>query len=125
MEKGKCIISKKETGKPNYNNPSSYRLISLTSIIGKLMERITTSRQEGYVETNDILHVDEKQEGFRHYRSTTNALLNLTQSIMDGFNEEKCTQAALIDFEKAYDSVWRERLLIKLLKSGIQGKMWK
>jgi hypothetical protein len=43
---------------------------------------------------------------------------------MDGFNEEKCTQAALIDFEKAYDSVWRERLLVKLLKSGIQGKMW-
>jgi hypothetical protein len=32
---------------------------------------------------------DEEQEGFRHYRSTTNALLNLTQSIVDGFNEEK------------------------------------
>ena len=33
--------------------------------------------------------------------------------------------AVLIDFEKAYDSVWRERLLVKLFKSGIQGKMWK
>jgi hypothetical protein len=30
-----------------------------------------------------------------------------------------------IDFEKAYDSVWREGLLVKLFKSGIQGKMWK
>jgi hypothetical protein len=50
------------------------------------MERIITSRLEGFVETNDIL--DEEQEGFRHYRSTTNALLNLTQSIVDGFNEE-------------------------------------
>jgi hypothetical protein len=39
------------------------------------MERIITSRLEGFVETNDIL--DEEQEGFRHYRSTTNALLNL------------------------------------------------
>jgi hypothetical protein len=55
----------KKPGKPNYNNPSSYRPISLTSIIGKLMERIITSRLEGFVETNDIL--DEEQEGFRHY----------------------------------------------------------
>jgi hypothetical protein len=38
------------------------RPISLTSIIGKLMERIITSRLEGYVETNDIL--DEEQEDF-------------------------------------------------------------
>ena len=52
----------KTPGKPNYNNPSSYRPISLTSIIGKLMERIITSRLEGFVETNDIL--DEEQEGF-------------------------------------------------------------
>ena len=102
MEKGKCKIYRKKNGKPNYNNPS-YQPTSLTSIIGKLIERIITSRLEGYVETNDIL--DEEQEGFRHYRSTTNALLNLTQSIVDGFNEEKFTQAILIDFEKAYDSV--------------------
>ena len=67
VEKGKCKISKKNR-KPNYNNPSSYPPISLNSIIGKLMERIITSRLEGYVETNDIL--DEEQEGFRHYRST-------------------------------------------------------
>jgi hypothetical protein len=44
----------------------------------------------------------------------TNALLNLTQSIVDGFNEEKFTLAVLIDFEKAYDSVWREGFLVKL-----------
>ena len=43
------------------------------------MERIITSRLEGFVETNDIL--DEEQEGFLYYRSTTNTLLNLTQSI--------------------------------------------
>jgi hypothetical protein len=36
------------------------------------MERIITSRLEGYVETNDIL--DEEQEGFRHYRSTISVI---------------------------------------------------
>jgi hypothetical protein len=37
--------------------------------------------------------------------SMSAALLNLTQSIVDGFNEEKFTLAVLIDFKKAYDSV--------------------
>jgi hypothetical protein len=51
----------KKTGTPNYNNPSSYQPISLTNIIGKLMERIITSRLEGYVETNDILDVRNRK----------------------------------------------------------------
>jgi len=112
----------KKPGKSNYNTPSAYRPISLTSTIGKLMERIITSRLEGFVESNDIL--DKEQEGFRHFRSTTNALLNLTQSVMNGFNEDNFTLAVLIDFEKAFDSVWREGLLVKLHNSGIKGKMW-
>ena len=78
---------------------------------------------EGFVETEDIL--DKEQEGFRHFRSTSNALLNFTQSIVDGFNEKEMTLAVLIDFENAYDSVWREGLLVKLHKCGIQGQMWK
>ena len=32
--------------------------------------------------------------------------------------------AAFIDFEKAFDSVWRDALLYKLLKAGIHGKMF-
>jgi hypothetical protein len=53
-------------------------------------------------------------EGVSKYYIKIYHLLNLTQSIVDGFNEEKFTLAVLIDFEKAYDSVWREGLLLKL-----------
>ena len=113
----------KKPCKATYNSPSSYRPISLTSVIGKSLEKIITSRLEGFVETEDIL--DKEQEGFRHFRSTSNALLNFTQSIVDGFNEKEMTLAVLIDFENAYDSVWREGLLVKLHKCGIQGQMWK
>ncbi|CAG2198231.1 unnamed protein product [Mytilus edulis] len=87
------------------------------------MERIITTRVECYVESENILDIE--QEGFRHFRSTTNALLNLTQSILDGFNLDNFTLAVLIDFEKAYDSVWREGLLVKLHQYGIKGKIWK
>ncbi|CAG2242078.1 unnamed protein product [Mytilus edulis] len=76
--------------KPNYNLPSSYRPISLTSVVAKLMERIITYRLEGFVEMNNIM--DQEREGFRHFR--------------------------------AYDSVWREGLMVKLYNDGIKGKMW-
>jgi hypothetical protein len=41
-------------------------------------------------------------------------LLSLTQDIFNGFNMSKSTAAIFIDFEKAYDSVWREELMVKL-----------
>jgi hypothetical protein len=43
--------------------------------------------------------------------STVNALLSLTQDIFNGFNMSKSTAAIFIDFEKAYDSVWRELMV--------------
>ncbi|VDI75617.1 Hypothetical predicted protein [Mytilus galloprovincialis] len=109
-------------GKSTYNNPSSYRPISLTSILGKVMERVVTSRLEGYIETNSIL--DPEQEGFRHYRSTENALLSLTQNIFNAFNNNEFILAVFIDLEKAYDSVWREGLLTKLYDNGVKGNIW-
>ena len=90
--------------------------------MGKILERIVKSRLEAHVESEDIL--DKEQEGFRHFCSTTNALLNFTQAITDGFNSDEMTLAVLIDFEKAYDSVWREGLLGKLNQYGIRGRMW-
>jgi hypothetical protein len=42
------------------------------------MERIITSRLEGFVETNDIL--DEEQEGFRHYNPML--VLNHSPSVL-------------------------------------------
>ncbi|VDI25046.1 Hypothetical predicted protein [Mytilus galloprovincialis] len=112
----------RKMGKSTYNNPSSYRPISLTSILGKVMERVVTSRLEGYIETNSIL--DPEQEGFRHYRSTENALLSLTQNIFNAFNNNEFILAVFIDLEKAYDSVWREGLLTKLYDNGVKGNIW-
>jgi hypothetical protein len=56
---------------------------------------------EAYLESNNIL--DKEQEGFRHFRSTTNALLTFVQSIFNGINQKESTVAVLIDLEKALD----------------------
>jgi hypothetical protein len=36
----------------------------------------------------------------------------------------KSTAAIFIDFEKAYDSVWSEGLMVKLSRSGVRGNVW-
>jgi hypothetical protein len=33
--------------------------------------------------------------------------------------------AWLVDLEKAYDSTWREGLMVKLYNMGIKGKIWR
>ena len=129
-QEGKCpnewkvasVTFLKKSGKANYHQPSSYRPISLTSCLGKCIEKIIATRLYGFVEHNDIL--DKEQEGFRRFRGTSQALLRLTQDIKNGFNTKKTILAAMVDMEKAYDSVWRDGLMYKLDKKGIQGRIW-
>ena len=86
------------------------------------MERIVLSRLEAYVEGKRLL--DEEQQGFRRFCCTSYAVLKLVQSIREGVGEKQSTVACFIDLEKAYDSVWREGLMVKLAKLGINGRMW-
>ena len=109
-------------GKTNYYSPSSYRPISLTSVVCKIMERVILNRLSSYVEGMRL--IEDKQEGFRKKHSTSNCLMRLIQDIIGNFNKGKTTIACLIDQEKAYDSVWREGLLVKLYNLGIRGKTW-
>ena len=102
--------------------PSSYRPTSLTSVFGKLMERIILARLEAYVYGNRLL--DEEQQGLRRFRCTTYAVLKLVQAIREGFRNKESTLACFIDLEKVYDSVWREGLMAKLSRLGVNGRMW-
>ena len=112
----KCASVKflRKQGKTDYYSPSSYRPISLTSVLSKLMERIKLSRLEAYVEGKRLL--DEEQQGFCRFHCTTYAVLKLVQSIREGLGKKESTFACFIDLEKAYDSVWREGLMVKLSK---------
>ena len=42
----------------------------------------------------------------------------------EGFANKESTLACFVDLEKAYDSVWREGLMVKLSKLGVKGRMW-
>ena len=63
--------------------------------------------------------------GYRQFRSTEDQLALLTQDVEDAFQEKKKVLAVFFDLSKAFDKVWKEGLLLKLLRAGVHGKMYK
>ena len=109
------IIPIHKPGKPT-SSPSSFRPISFTSCISKLLKRLIFSRPTFHLESNHLLSTC--QAGFRFDRSSLDQILTLSQSIRDGFQKKKPpdrTILASVDFSKAFDSIWHSALFHKLL----------
>ena len=115
------IVPVPKPGKPAGEIPS-YRPIALTSCLGKLMERLVANRLKHIAESAGLW--SENQAGFRAQRCTEDQILKLSQSIFDGFQcrKPKRTVLALLDFSKAYDTVWQADLLASMLKKGVPAR---
>ena len=88
----------KKSGKTEYPNPSSWRPISITSRLGKVVERVIDRRPR----SSAILDIDEQQFGFQPDKSTLHYLSNLYHDILAMKN---LPIATVYDLEKAFDSV--------------------
>ncbi|GBM63190.1 RNA-directed DNA polymerase from mobile element jockey [Araneus ventricosus] len=102
--------------KPNQNRkfPGSYRPISLLSNIGKLYEKILLKRLNDHCYSNNIIH--DEQFGFRDKHSCTYQLLRVTNKIVEGFNIKHYTGGVFLDVSKAFDRMWHNGLIVKLIK---------
>jgi len=107
--------------KKDATKTKNYRPISLLSCAGKTMERMIHNRLYWEAETNEWL--SPQQSAFRHGRSTTDPLLNLTEDAHQAFSKRKEVIAVFLDLEKAYDSVWHDGLIYKLHQKGLRGRM--
>ena len=67
-----------KAGKPK-NKTLSYRPLSLTSCVGKTLEKLLTNRIKKWAGNNNIFNL--QQNGFRKNRSTNDNLFKITQSI--------------------------------------------
>ena len=117
------VIFLKKDGKDSYDVPGSYRPISITSYIGKLLEKIFVIRILKHQKIEKLN--DEDQEGFSEKRNTVRYLNRLNLSIKQDIMRNNTSIGLFIDLEKAFDSVWQQGLIIKLNKIGIKGKMLK
>ena len=96
---------------------TSYRPISLTSCLGKLLEKIIANRLTYVMEKRGIISDD--QAGFRQNRCTTDQVLKLTQHAADQMQAKRGQNATIVtffDYAKAYDKVWRIGLLYKMVE---------
>lgn len=107
------VIPIKKPQKPSTAS-SSYRPISLLSAISKVLERVILRRLLTHLHTNSI--IPNFQHGFRSGHSTTTQLNNVVNKIKTGFQQKLSTGMILIDIEKAFDRVWHNGLLHKLVK---------
>jgi len=116
------IIPLLKRGKPA-SEVESFRPISLTSCVVKLLERMISARLYEMAENQKWLN--NEQAGFRKGRSCEDQIIKLIQNISDGFQSKpmKRTVMALLDYSKAYDRTWKERLLSKLHDYGTPRQM--
>lgn len=102
---------------------TSYRPISLTNTLCKVMEKIVNTRLKNFMEDNKLF--DPMQYGFRAGRSTTDLLVKLHQQISDGFINGQFTVLISFDLEKAFDRIWRYKIIEILQQYNIKGNLAK
>lgn len=99
----------------------NYRPIALTSCMCKLLEKMINHRLMWFLEAHH--HITPVQFGFRAYRSTTDPLALYETLARTAVASKRHLLAIFFDLAKAYDTVWRYRIL-KLLRSyGIVGHL--
>ena len=112
------IITLLKVGK-SPSEVASFRPVSLTSCVVKLLEIILADRIYYIAETKNVF--GRIQAGFRKGRNCKDQIARIVLAMEDGFQQRPMQQSVLtlLDFSKTYDAVWREKLLLNMLDAGI------
>lgn len=114
-KKAKIILIPKTV--KNRMEISNYRPISLLSCLGKIVEKIIQGRIDNFTTTNNVL--PDEQFGFRKEHCTVRQTTRLYTDITKNFNKRASTGAVFFDISKAFDRVWHNGLILKLIRLGM------
>ena len=94
------------------SSTTNYRPVSLTSVPGKVMEKVIKETLMSHLKRNNL--VKKSQHGFMPNKSCTTNLLAFLEAVTKAVDEGKDVDVIYLDFAKAFDLVPRQRLLVKL-----------
>ena len=115
------IIPLPKAGK-DLTEPASYRPISLTCCLCKLLEKILNYRLMWHLESQSA--INPCQSGFRHFRSSTDHLVALDTLIRNSIARKEHVLAVFFDLQKAYDTARRDVILDVLRAGGVGGNLY-
>lgn len=116
----KGILLRKH-GKPTYSIAKAYRVISLLSCLGKVVERAVATWIASYCDTNEIFH--RGQFGCRRGRGTSDAVAQLVAKVENAWSQKRIALALLLDVKGAFDRVNKQKLLLRMVQVGIAGNI--
>ena len=99
----------------------SWRPISQSSSMCKIMEKVVNKRLVWFMEKNNLQF--KFQCGFRKNHCTIDNLIRLDDQIRSSWKNGLLTAVVFIDLSKAFDKIWIDGLIIKLFNMGICGYM--
>ncbi|KAK4824534.1 hypothetical protein QYF61_016114 [Mycteria americana] len=100
-------------------DPGTYRPVSLTSVLGKIMEWFILSALNRHVQANQGIRAS--QHGFMKGRSCLTNLISFYDQVTRLVDEGKAVDVICVDFSKAFDNVSHSILLEKLAAHGLDG----
>ena len=103
----------------------NYRLIALMSVNCKLFERVLNNRLTAWTTDSQQEHIAESQVGFQAERSTVDHLYSMIETIRLRETQGRPTYACFVDCRKAFPSVFKAGMLVKLHKQGVRGRFWR
>ena len=103
--------------KGSRNKSEHYRPVSLTSVICKLLERLIKDHMVDFLVKHKLLN--SSQHGFLKARSCLTNMLCYVEEITKWIDVGSPVDIIYLDFQKAFDKVPHQRLLLKLKAHGI------
>ena len=107
--------------KGDANNTNNYRGITLVSCLSKLFTSVLNNRLLAWSKRYNI--VSDAQFGFKPGVGTNDAIFALHGIIKQTLSKKRKLYCCFVDYRKAFDSVNRNKLFLKLSRSGVTGKL--
>eukprot|EP00061_Rhincodon_typus_P014608 g41728.t1 len=97
----------------------SYRPVSLTSVVGTLLEEIVRDRIYMYLERQGLIR--DSLDGFVHEKSCHINLIKFYEEVTKRIDEGRAVDVICMDISKAFDKVPHGRLVSKETEGGSGG----